>query len=135
MRQPVGWSWRPREDGAVPQAAVAWGPAAAWLRARVDRVTAPVRQRLHVTSSRDVLVLFGAADDLPWVSGVAYAAPSADAPSLWLPTLWSPDVPADLLARALAARHGRTPLLLWPDPAAIVPLDRQGPLAAPPAGN
>jgi len=36
-----------------------------------------------------------------------------------------PDVPADLLARSLQRLHPREPMLLWPDPAAVVPLDRQ----------
>jgi hypothetical protein len=38
-----------------------------------------------------------------------------------------PSAPADLLWRALEARHRRSPLLLWPEPAAVLPLDRQLP--------
>jgi len=128
----IRWSWRRRDDDPMPQAAVAWGEAALRLGARVARMAPAAQQRCQMTSSSDVVVLFGPADDLPWVAGVGYAAPSPDAPSLWLPTVWAPDVPADLLERALALRHGRTPLLLWPNPAAIVPLDRQRPLSAVP---
>ena len=76
------------------------------------------------SASRDVLVVSGAAADLPWVPGIAYAARCMDAPTLWRPTVLQPDVSADLLARSLRRIHSRGPLLLWADPAAVVPLDR-----------
>jgi len=106
---------------------VAWGDVAPRLGARVAGLPAASQARLQATAGRDVLVLFGAEADLPWVDGVAYAAPRREAPGLWLPTLWEPDVPLDLLERALAAAHRRTPLLLWPRPSVAVPLDRQRP--------
>ena len=124
----IDWRWRARGDAPEPRAAVAWGESAAQrLHARIAQLPEDAQAALSLTATRDVLVAVGDASALPWVDGVAYASPCADAPALWLPTLAEPDVPVDLLARALVAQHGREPLLLWPQPAAVVPLDRQLP--------
>lgn len=121
----IAWQWRPRAAAPAPQAAVAWGEAAQRLHERLARLPAAQQERLSASASRDVLVAMGDAGSLPWIEGIAYAAPHADAPSLWLPTLLEPDIPCDLLARALQQHHRRQPLLLWPQPQALVPLDRQ----------
>jgi hypothetical protein len=103
---------------------VAWHAASRSLHARLA-VLPPERQaRLLVSASRDVLVVSGVPNDLPWAPGVAYAHCCAEAPTLWRPTLLRPNVPIDLLTRALRRRHTREPLLLWPDPDTLVPLDR-----------
>jgi len=118
------WQWRARGGTVEAAAAVAWGDAAGRLHALLVRAAGTAGGRWTAGASRDVLVVLGEPDSLPWVDGVAYAAPCADAPALWLPTLWEPDRPADLVARALHRLHGRQPLLLWRDPPAVVPLDR-----------
>lgn len=120
----VPWKWRADPSPPAPDAAVAWHDAARALHARLGRLPPEAQSRLLASASRDVLIVSGAAEDLPWVPGIAYAARCADAPTLWRPTLQQPDVPADLLARSLRKMHSREPLLLWPDPAALVPLDR-----------
>lgn len=113
----------------MPLAVVAWGDNAVRLHARLCALSTEHLMRLLGTASRDVLVVSGQTADLPWVDGAAYAAPCNEAPALWLPTLYQPDVPGDLLSQALLQRHPRSTLLLWPTPAAIVPLDRQLPLS------
>lgn len=123
------WRWQRRAEPVPAHALVAWGGAASRLHTRLLDMPGERQTRLLATASRDVLVVSGETPDLPWVEGAAYAAPCADAPGLWLPTLWQPDLPCDLLAQALHRRHGRQPLLLWPQPSAIVPLDRQLPLS------
>lgn len=127
MLSPIAWHWRPVADAAAPRAAVGHGPAAERLLARVGAWPQARRAALAVTGTRDWLVVLGPTDDLPWVEGVRYAAPCADCPSLWLPTHRAPSVPPDLLWQALHARHRRAPLLLWPEPEAVLPLDRQLP--------
>ncbi len=124
------WGWRPRQVPVTPQAAVAWGDVARRLHARLLLLPTEQASRLQATANRDVLVVAGAAADLPWIDGVAYAAMDAQAPHLWLPTRWEPDRPTDLLAHALAEKFQRTPLLLWRDPPTVVPLDRQLPVSA-----
>lgn len=104
------------------------GIAAARLLARLAGLPAERRASLAATGTRDWVIVLGPADDLPWVDGVRYAAPCAACPGLWLPTHRLPTVPPDLLWNALDARHRRAPLLLWPEPAAVLPLDRQLPV-------
>jgi hypothetical protein len=86
------------------------------------------RAALSITANRDMLAVIGAPEYLPWAPGVRYAAPCAEAPALWLPTTHRPTVPTDLLARAILRRHNRSPILLWPEPSWIIPLDRQLPM-------
>ncbi len=124
------WGWRACAAAPAPQAAVGWGDAARRLHARLSDPDAALAGALQVTANRDVLVVIGAPPDLPWVAGVEYAAPHPDAPQLWMPTLEQPDIPCDLLARTLIRAHARQPLLVWPRPACVVPLDRALPLSA-----
>ena len=118
------WRWRSRQAPAEAQAAVAWGDAARRMLRRLALLEAEHAARLHATANAEVLVVTGATADLPWVDGVAYAAPSASSPGLWLPTSWEPDVPEDLLGHAMSARFKRAPLLVWRTPQAVIPLDR-----------
>ena len=123
----IPWTWRAASDAPVPRAAVGHGVAAQRLLARLSALPAARRESLAATGTADWLVVLGPTDDLPWVEGVRYAAPSASSAALWLPTHLEPAAPVDLLWRALEARHARAPLLLWPEPAAVLPLDRQLP--------
>ena len=123
------WQWVCRSPALVPCAAVGWGRAAALLYDRLLHIDVEGQTRVQVAIGSDVIVVLGEVADLPWVEGIAYAAPSPDAPSLWLPTVLAPDIPADLLAQRFIRRYGRQPLLLWPDPACLVPLDQQVPVS------
>jgi len=124
------WRWKTRATALPAQAAVAWGNAAQQLLARLHRLSLAEQAMLSATASRDVVVVTGEISALPWVDGVAYAAPCIEAPGLWLPTWTEPDLPGDLLARMLQRQHHRQPLLLWPQPQAVIPLDRLTPVSA-----
>lgn len=121
----MSWNWRADPSPLEPQGAVAWHEAARSLHARLAQLPPSTQARLLASASGDVLVVTGASADLPWVPGIAYATPCPEAPTLWRPTVLRPDVPADLLARSLQRFYAREPLLLWPDPATVIPLDRQ----------
>ncbi|CAA2110085.1 hypothetical protein [Variovorax paradoxus] len=128
---PIEWRWQPSAEPLPAQAAVAWGTAAHALYARLLQLEPSRHAGLSAMAGRDLLVVTGEADALPWVDGVAYAGPAADAPGLWLPTVEAPDLPAELVARSLQREHpNRQPLLLWPRPAFVLPLDRLLPLSA-----
>jgi hypothetical protein len=121
----IGWRWQPRAAPPEPRAVVAWGVAARRLLMRLQALDEARQAKLQATASGEALIVSAdQTEALPWSEGAAYAAPCVRAPGLWLPTLHEPDLPVDLIASALQARHARQPLLLWPDPAAIVPLDR-----------
>lgn len=120
----MNWQWRPAAQAMSPRAVVACGPVVARLQARLAALSSAEREGLQLVAARGWLVVLGAADDLPWVDGVRYAAPSPQAAALWLPTHAEPELSHDLIDRALRRRHERQPLLLWPDPAVALPLDR-----------
>jgi hypothetical protein len=121
----VAWNWRALPEARVPGAALAFGQAARRLLARLSKTDPERRQGWTVTAADDVLVVFGAAAQLPWAEGVRYAAPHPDARALWLPTNEEPSAPVDLVMAALSRATGRAPLLLWPAPTRVMPLDRQ----------
>jgi len=121
----MAWRWRTLPEARVPGAALAFGQAARRLLIRLTKTEAERRQGWMVAVADDVLVVFGATTQLPWAEGVRYAAPHPDARGLWLPTNEEPNAPVDLLMTALSRSTGRTPLLLWPDPSRVIPLDRQ----------
>jgi hypothetical protein len=120
---PLRWSWQPTPEAPPPQAVVAHGPATVQaLVTRLHGLPSAERERLSVVAAAGWLVVLGAQDDLPWVDGVGYAAPSTVAPALWLPTHRHPDLPHDVMAQALAQALGPGPLLLWPSPEVVLPL-------------
>ncbi|SCX44013.1 hypothetical protein [Variovorax sp. EL159] len=128
---PLEWHWRPSAEPLPAQAAVARGAAARALHARLLQLAPEQQSGLSAMAGPDLLVVVGDADALPWVNGVAYAGPVHEAPGLWLPTVEEPDLPLDLIARSLQREHPkRQPLLLWPRPAFVLPLDRLLPLSA-----
>ena len=135
--------WRPEPDAPPPLGVVGVGAVARALRAKLsacagnpaDRGETPAGETareapspLMVAAHGDMLILTGPGDALPWVDGARYIAPRPDAPTLWLPTHARPDVPLDLLAVALARKlppaQAQSSMLLWPDPAQLVPLHR-----------
>jgi hypothetical protein len=124
------WRWLERSPALEPQAAVAWGDVAVRLHARLSDMSREQQGRVSATANRDVLVMTGAMNDLPWVDGIEYAAPSPEAPQLWLPTHSRPNVPCDLLAQGFCRNQGRQPLLIWPNRSALLPLDRLLPVSS-----
>lgn len=118
------WAWRPIAEARAPQAAVCCGNVARRLLERLSGLPSERRERLSATAAPDWLIVLGPTEALPWTDGVRYAAPHPQAPALWLPTHAEPAVSIDLVWRSLEQRHGRTPLLLWPEPAVVLPLDR-----------
>jgi hypothetical protein len=110
---------RPRAVPLAPVAVAARGPAAAALAARLAGRDDAALGRLSAVSAPGLLLVIGAAEELPWVDGVVYLGKDPAAPSLLLPTALEPDVPAPLferaiLARARAATRGGAPLSVEP---------------------
>lgn len=120
----IHWRWRHETEPPEPVAVIGIGGAARRLFAALRTVAPKQREALKATANQDVLVVSGAANTLPWASGVLYAAPRAEVPSLWLPTTERPDIALDLLERALRRRYDQSPLLLLREPAQVIPLHR-----------
>jgi hypothetical protein len=108
---PLGWRTRARP---LPIAgAFAQGAAATALADRLLSL-----ETLHLfqgLTADDVLVCLG--EDPPWVDGAVFFGVEPEAPQLHLPTWIEPDVPAAILAAALAASQ--------PGPVLLIPETRQ----------
>ncbi|KJH68051.1 hypothetical protein [Chromobacterium violaceum] len=125
----IAWHWQPVPESniAAPQAAVAFGDAAERLLKRLETMPAERRSALMLSAGEGLLVALGPEHALPWVESVEYARPDDSVRQLWLPTKWQPDVSTDALATALNIRSPVWPMLLWRQPALIIPLNRQWP--------
>lgn len=94
----------PRAAPLTPSAVLAVGESARTLARRLRDFSDAQLARLRGVGGSDVLVVLGAADDLPWSDGAAYLGSEPSAPELYLACASEPDVPAPLLLRALL-RH------------------------------
>lgn len=124
--------WRPRHEPLTPVGVAARGAAAARLARRLlEEADGPLAE-LRGVGGRNVLVILGAAEKLPWVEGVTYLGRDDEAPALLLPTALEPSVPASLVERAFAARFpGLMPCAVLTEPAALVPVAEARPVARP----
>lgn len=120
----MNWHWRAEGAPPAPQGAIGIGAASRRLLDAVERLRPHARETLALTANDDSLIVAGAAESLPWCEGVVYLAPRAEATTLWLPTHERPDLPLDLLARAIARRHGPAPLAMLRAPRRLLPLQR-----------
>lgn len=118
-----GISWVPRETPLLPAAVAARGDAALRLARRLLLLDDESLARLEGVAGNELIVIKGAAEDLPWVEGVQYLGVDHDAPALLLPTNYEASLPKPLLARALAARAGESgTIAVLPQPALLVPM-------------
>jgi hypothetical protein len=122
--------WTMRAAALEPAGAVACGRSAGALLARLATFDETRLHRLSVVAARELVVVIGPGDAIPWVDGIRYCAPDPSVRDLWLPTHMLPRLSPDLVHAALAARLQRTPLLLWNEPEQIVPLDRPASMSA-----
>jgi hypothetical protein len=120
------WAWIEERDKPAAAGVLGWGSVARALLARARSAVEPnvKSPRWQIVAHHQLLMLTGTTECLPWVDGACYAAPRPEAPNLWLPTLERPNVALDLLAAAIGRRYPQKPILLWPDPAQLVPLNR-----------
>lgn len=118
------WRWQDEAEPPAPQGVVGTGPVARRLLETAAEHGPAERARLSAMAHDGLLVLVGPAEQLPWVDGVQFVAPRAEAATLWLPTTSRPTVPLDLLAEAIARLHRASPLLMLPEPAQLVSLAR-----------
>lgn len=119
------WFWQPADRSIRPAAAIGWDDIAEALLEYLLVLDERFYSQLQVTLSDRALIVFGQAEILPWIDGIHYASPCDKFPTLWLPTHSKPSVSIELVSRALGYHYGSAPLLLWPEPAAVIPLDRR----------
>jgi hypothetical protein len=99
-------AWRERTDAPMPAGLVATGAPARALVGALTRRDAAGCAGLSVVATRDVLVVLGPAEQLPW------------------------DLPPDLVHAALRHRVGGVALLVWTEPDFVLSLDDRQPVDA-----
>jgi hypothetical protein len=94
----------PRQEVLVPVAAAACGMAARALAERLLRCKDEQLVTLRGAAGRDVLIVTGEAEALPWVDGAVYLGRDPLAPRLLIPAMMQPNIAPDAFERAIA-RH------------------------------
>lgn len=125
-------TWRPRPAPLSPAGVAGFGPAAVRLADRLLREEdASLLAQLRGVADREVIVLLGLEEHLPWVDGVVYLGRDAEAPSLLVPATLAPSVPIALLERAVLRRvpRGAVPVALLPSAGAPVRCARVVPVS------
>ena len=102
----------PRPTPLVPAAALATGPAARALAARLLAREPAALLRLAGVAGDDLLAVLGDAGDLPWVDGIVYLGREPSAPALFLPTTLTTSAPPPLVERRLIAEGLAAPIVL-----------------------
>lgn len=115
-------AWERRPQALAPAGMVTAGEVTQRLLVQLRLASEEALARLSVVATRDLLVLIGAIDDLPWIDGARYCAPDPQVQDLWLPTTLAPALPLDLVRRSAAARVGEHTVLLWNEPEQLLPL-------------
>jgi hypothetical protein len=115
-------AWERRTQALTPAGMVTRGDVTQRLLAQLATASEAELANLSVVATRELMVLIGANDDLPWIDGARYCAPDPQVATLWLPTTVAPALPPDLLRRSAAARAGTQALLLWNEPEQFLPL-------------
>lgn len=77
---------------------------------------------LHAVAGDEVIVVLGAAEEIPWIDGGEWLGRDPEAPSLLLPTALAPGLPLTLLERAVLRRFASAETPLAVVPGMVVPL-------------
>lgn len=125
---PLVLTWRARDVPLEPAGVLGTGRAARPLVERLLRLEDITLNLLQGGANRDVVVVLGPRESLPWVPGLMYLGRDPHAPNLYLPTTSAPEFPLEELQKALAGRFSRTPLALLPPISTVFPLDTVRPL-------
>ena len=99
----VGRALRPQP--LPPIAALALEASSFALAARLLELSDAHLQRLRGVAGRELLLVLGNAEDLPWCDGLTYLGREPTAPGLLLPCAETVDVAASLFLDALLSKH------------------------------
>jgi len=122
-------TWKPREIALTPVAVAARGEAARRLAHRLLRSNDEALEQLQGVAGKDLIVIQGKEELLPWVEGAEYLGSDSQARGLLLPTIYEPDLPLALVTRALQSRlrvAGISAVLV--NPLILVPLREARPV-------
>jgi hypothetical protein len=122
VNERISVTWTPRDVPLAPRAVAAVGEVSRALGRRLAMLDDASLRALAALASRDVLVVVGDENELPWIDGVTYLGRDESAPDLLLPTAMAPSVPPAILEMAVKARcAGAAPVAVLSSPSLIVP--------------
>jgi hypothetical protein len=122
--------WTPRDCPLMPVAVGGQGETSLRLARRLLQLEDEFLGQLEGVAGRQVIVVQGRSDLLPWVDGVQYLGVDSVAPSVLFPTNYQPSLPQELLANALKAKlHAVGSIAVLPDPLLLVPMRNAKPVS------
>lgn len=122
-------SWTPRDVPLAPTAVAARGAdARALVATLLARDLSELRGVAEPSGGRDVVLVLGPEDALPWVRGAIYLGVDPSAPSLLLPTTEAPPWPAAVFERAVHRKATGRLVAVLPSPDLFVPFAHARPI-------
>jgi len=123
-------TWSPRECALSPLAVAGQGEASLRLARRLLQMDDGTLDQLQGVAGKQLIVVQGKSDLLPWVEGVQYLGVDPSTPSVLLPTNYQPCLPPELLAGALRAKADTQELIaLLLQPMLVVPMGSARPVS------
>ncbi len=117
---PTGW--HKHATPLVAEVALATGPAAGKLLARLIQYNDNALQHLTGLATENLLLIQADENALPWVPGIRYFGREEDAPNILIPTHLQSDIATGLLDRAFCNLFDDAPFLLLPETRQLVSL-------------
>lgn len=122
--------WTPRDCPLMPVAVAGRGETSLRLARRLLQLDDESLGQLEGVAGRQVIVVQGRSDLLPWVDGVQYLGVDAVAPSVLFPTNYQPSLPQELLASAFRIKlQAVGSIAVLPDPLLLVPMGNAQPVS------
>jgi hypothetical protein len=122
--------WTPRDCQLMPMAVAGQGETSLRLARRLLQLDDESLGQLEGVAGRQVIVVQGRSDLLPWVDGVQYLGVDSVAPSVLFPTNYQPSLPQELLESALRVKlHAAGLVAVLPDPLILVPMRNAKPVS------
>jgi hypothetical protein len=127
---PLKVRWTPRHCPLLPVAVAARGETSVRLARRLLQLDDESLGQLEGVAGKQLIVVQGRLELLPWVDGVQYLGVSSATQSVLFPTNYQPCLPQELLASALKSR---LPAAGWiavlPEPLLLVPMRNAKPVS------
>lgn len=122
--------WSPRDCALSPLAVAGQGEVSLRLARRLLQMDDETLGQLQGVAGRQLIVVQGKSDLLPWVEGVQYLGVDPSTPSVLFPTIYQPSMPPELLAAALRTKTGTQVLIaLLHQPLLAVPMGSARPVS------
>jgi hypothetical protein len=122
--------WTARDCPLMPAAVAGQGETSLRLARRLLQLDDESLGQLEGVAGRQVIVVQGRSDLLPWVDGVQYLGVDSVAPTVFFPTNYQPSLPQELLESALRVKlHAVGSIAVLPDPLLLVPMRNAKPVS------